>query len=63
MAGEAFDESPSSRPEWLLDRELDIAAEVYGPEPVGPHTPVEELGDAELLERFKNVNGFDFRFE
>ncbi|MPZ65461.1 MAG: hypothetical protein GEU83_08065 [Pseudonocardiaceae bacterium] len=63
MDGEPFDESPSSRPEWLLDRELDIAAEVYRPEPIGPHTPLEELSDAELLERFRSVNGFDLRFE
>ncbi len=63
MDGQPSGESPASRPEWMLDRELDIAAEVYGPEPIGPHTPVEELSDAELLDRFMNVNGFDLHFE
>ncbi len=63
MDEEAFDETLSSPREWLLDRELDIAAEVYGPEPVGLHTPVDKLSDAELLERFITVNGFDLHFE
>jgi hypothetical protein len=63
MDEQAFDEPVASPPEWLLDRELDIAAEVYGPEPIGLHTPMEELTDAELLERFMTVNGFDLHFE
>ncbi len=50
-------------PEWLLDRELDVAAEVYGPEPLGLRTPVSELSDDELLERFLAVNGFELHFE
>ncbi|MGH4020853.1 MAG: hypothetical protein ACRDT0_16835 [Pseudonocardiaceae bacterium] len=63
MDEEAFDETLSSQSGWLLDRELDIAAEVYGPEPIGLHTPVDELSDAELVERFMSVNGFDLHFE
>lgn len=63
MDEKAFDETLSSPPEWLLDRELDVAAEVYGPEPVGLHTPVDELSDAELLTRFMRINGFDLHFE
>lgn len=63
MDEKAFDETPSSPSEWLLDRELDIAAEVYGPAPIGLHTPVDELSDAELVERFIQVNGFDLHFE
>ncbi len=63
MGEEVFDEARSSPSEWLLDRELDVAAEVYGPEPVGLHTPVDELSEAELLERFINVNGFDLHLE
>ncbi|MGH3813638.1 MAG: hypothetical protein ACRDUV_14495 [Pseudonocardiaceae bacterium] len=63
MGEEVFDEARSSPSEWLLDRELDVAAEVYGPEPVGLHTPVDELSDAELLERFIKVNGFDLHVE
>lgn len=63
MAEEAFDETGSSPSEWLLDRELDIAAEVYGPDPIGLHTPADELGDADLVERFMQVNGFNLHFE
>ena len=63
MDQEAFKETVSSPPEWLLDRELDIAAEVYGPEPIGLHTPVDELSDAELVKRFMQVNSFDLHFE
>jgi hypothetical protein len=63
MDEEPFGKPLSSPPEWLLDRELDIAAEVYGPEPIGLHTPVDQLSDAELLERFMTVNGFDVHFE
>jgi hypothetical protein len=63
MDEDAFDESLSGPSEWLLDRELDVAAEVYGPEPLGIHTPVDELSDTELVERFISVNGFNLRFE
>ncbi|MGH4012354.1 MAG: hypothetical protein ACRDSL_00125 [Pseudonocardiaceae bacterium] len=63
MDDKSFDETLSSPPEWLLDQELDVAAEVYGPEPISLHTPVDELSDAELLERFMRINGFDLHFE
>lgn len=63
MDQEAFGETESSPLHWLLDRELDVAAEVYGPEPIGLHTPADELGDAELVQRFIQVNGFDLHFE
>ncbi|HEU0088301.1 MAG TPA: hypothetical protein VFQ77_11740 [Pseudonocardiaceae bacterium] len=63
MDEQAFDETPSNPSDWLLDRELDIAAEVYGPELIGLHTPVDKLSDAELVERFMRVNGFDLHFE
>lgn len=52
--------SPS---DWLLDRELDVAAEVYGPESIGLHTTAGELSDAELVQRFIQVNGFGLHFE
>ena len=59
-----MDEEPlDNPPEWLLDRELDVAAEVYGPEPLSLRTPVSELSDEELIERFLAVNGFDLHFE
>jgi hypothetical protein len=63
MDQEAFDETASSSSQWLLDRELDVAAEVYGPEPIGLYTPVDELNDTELIKRFMRVNSFDLHFE
>jgi hypothetical protein len=63
MDDKDFDKTLSNPPEWLLDRDLDIAAEVYGPEPIGLHTPVEELSDTELLKCFMRTNGFDLHFE
>ena len=52
MDNEASDETLSSPSAWLLDRALDVAAEVYGPEPLGLHTPEDQLSDAELVQRF-----------
>ena len=57
------DELLNNPPEWLLDRELDVAAEVFGPEPLGLRTPPSALSDEEMLERFMAVNGFDLHFE
>jgi hypothetical protein len=59
-----MDEEPLDSPvAWLLDRELDVAAEVYGPEPLGLRTPLSALSDEEMLERFLSVNGFELHFE
>lgn len=57
------DETMSGPSQWLLDRELDIAAEVYGPEPLGLHTSVDQLSDAKLVQRFIQANGFDLHVE
>lgn len=48
---------------WELEQELEVAAEVYAPEPKGLHTPESELGDEELLERYKSLLGFDLNWE
>jgi hypothetical protein len=45
-------------PGWALDQELEVAAEVYGPEPRGLRTPPAELSDEELLDRYKRLLGF-----
>lgn len=63
MDKEDFDETVPSPSQWLLDRELDIAGEVYGPAPIGLRTPTNELSDAELLQRFIQVNNFNLHFE
>lgn len=60
------DDSPGEfgqDPEWALEQELEIAAEVYGPEPRGPRTPLAELSDEELLERYRSLLGFNVIWE
>lgn len=63
MDDQTSDETVSNPSEWLLDQQLDIAAEVYGPQPISLHTPVDELSDTELLEHFLKINNFDVHFE
>jgi len=56
------DDSPGEfgqDPEWALDKELEIAAEVYGPKPRG----LSELSDEELLERYRSLLGFNLTWE
>jgi len=48
---------------WALEQELEVAAEVYGPEPRGARTPRSELSDEELLERYRSLLGFDLTWE
>jgi hypothetical protein len=48
---------------WLLDQQLEVAAEVYGPERPGLRTPPSELSDEELLERYRTLAGFDVEWE
>ena len=49
--------------EWALEQELEVAAEVYGPEPQGLRTPLSDLSDEELLERYRSLLGFDLKWE
>jgi hypothetical protein len=48
---------------WMLEQEMDVAAEVYGPEPKSLRTPPAELSDEELLERYRKLLGFDVKWE
>ena len=48
---------------WALEQEMEIAAEIYGPEPKGLRTPPSELSDEELLERYKSLMGFELKWE
>lgn len=48
---------------WMLEHEMEVAAEVYGPDPRGLHTPWSELSDEELVERYKSLLGFDLKWE
>jgi hypothetical protein len=49
--------------EWMLDQELEVAAEVYGPEPQGLRTPLSELSDEEFLARYRALLGFELEIE
>jgi hypothetical protein len=48
---------------WSLEHELEIAAEVYGPEPKGHRASVSDLSDEEVVERFRSLLGFDVKWE
>jgi hypothetical protein len=63
MSDDGSDALWPDRAEWLLDQELEVAAEVYGPEPKGVRTPLSELSDEEFLERYRSLLGFDVEWE
>jgi hypothetical protein len=48
---------------WLLDRELDVAAEVWDPKARSVRAFPEELSDEALVRRFRIMLGFDLRWE
>ena len=59
MCDDSVDEFRQAPREWALEQELEVAAEVYGPEPKGLRTPPSDLSDDELLERYRSLLGFD----
>ncbi|MGA9312283.1 MAG: hypothetical protein WBV74_18220 [Pseudonocardiaceae bacterium] len=63
MDDESLDEMRQTPTGWALEQEMEVAAEVYGPEPKGLHTPHSELSDEELLERYRALSGFDLTWE
>ncbi|MGH3696420.1 MAG: hypothetical protein ACRDRX_20915 [Pseudonocardiaceae bacterium] len=63
MSDDSLEEIRQTPQGWALEQEMEIAAEVYGPEPKGLRTPMSELSDEELLERYKSLMGFDLRWE
>jgi hypothetical protein len=44
---------------WLLDQELDVAAEVYDPKRRNIH----ELDEDDMLDRFRTLLGFDVSWD
>lgn len=48
---------------WALEQEMEVASEVYGPEPKGVRTPASELSAEELLERYRKLSGFELKWE
>ncbi len=64
MSGDdSFEEFRQTPEGWTLEHELEIAAEVYGPEPKGLGEAMSQLSDEELVEHFKSLLGFDIEWE
>ncbi|MBV9142436.1 MAG: hypothetical protein JO115_16260 [Pseudonocardiales bacterium] len=63
MSDDSLEEFRHTPTGWALEQELELAAEVYGPEPKGTRTPQSELSDEELLERYRSLLGFDVIWE
>jgi hypothetical protein len=63
MSDDALEEFRKSPAGWMLEQELEVAAEVYGPEPKGLRTSLSELSDEELLERYRSLLGFELKWE
>lgn len=63
MSDDALEEFRHTATGWALEREMEVAAEVYGPAPPGLRTPGSELSDEELLERYRSLLGFDLKWE
>lgn len=59
---DSLDQLRQSPTGWSLEQELDIAAEVYGPEPRG-HRAAADESEEETVERFRRLLGFDLRWE
>lgn len=55
---EDFEKDPEA---WILDQQLNIAAEVYSPESKGIFAA--DLDDEALVERFRTLLGFDVMWE
>jgi len=63
MDDDSLDELRQSSTGWALEQEMEVAAEVYGPEHKGIRTPHSELSDEELLERYLSLSGFNLTWE
>lgn len=63
MSDDSLDEYQRAPQEWMLDQELEVAAEVYGPQPQGIRTDWSELSDEELVDRYRRLLGFDLKWE
>ncbi|MGH3829689.1 MAG: hypothetical protein ACRDRS_04440 [Pseudonocardiaceae bacterium] len=63
MIDDSLEEFRHTATGWALEREMEVAAEVYGPKPPGLRTPESELSGEELLERYRSLLGFDLKWE
>ena len=63
MSDDSLEEIRQTPEGWALAQQMDVAAEVYGPEPKGIRTDWPKLSDEELVDRYKRLLGFDVRWE
>jgi hypothetical protein len=63
MSEDSLEEIRRTPEGWALEQEMEIAAEVYSPEPQGIRTDWSELSDEELVDRYKRLLGFDLKWE
>ena len=63
MSEDSLEELRHTPTGWALEQEMEVAAEVYGPEPEGLHTPRSKLNEEELLKRYRTLLGFDLQWE
>ncbi len=63
MSDDSLAEFRRAPAEWVLDQELEVAAEVYGPGPKGIRTDWSELSDEELVDQYRRLLGFDLKWE
>jgi hypothetical protein len=63
MSDDSLEEIRQAPEGWALEQEMEVAAEVYGPEQKGIRTDWSELSDEELVDRYKRLLGFDVKWE
>lgn len=63
MSDDSLEEIRQSPEGWALEQEMEVAAEVYGPESQGIRTDWSELSDEELVERYKRMLGFNLKWD
>jgi hypothetical protein len=63
MSEDSLDKIRQSPEAWALEQEIEVAAEVYGPQPQSIRTDWSELSDEELVERYRRLLGFDVKWD
>lgn len=63
MGDDPLEEIRQTPEGWALEQEMEVAAEVYGPEQKGIRTDWSELSDEELVDRYKRLLGFDLKWD
>ena len=63
MSEDSLDKIRQSPEGWALEQEMEVAAEVYGPQRHSIRTDWSELSDEELVERYRRLLGFDLKWD